>query len=197
MSLRPACGRVHHEGFTLLELLAATAVALVTALAVTSAVVSGTATVAQTKVTADASCAVASLAEELRSLSFGPGAGGAQCLLEVVFPHASPVTATADGERPDGFFSPAERESCPGGTFFSWLDVAQTPVRAAATFVQRSDTGWVPVPLAALEQYSPSCPPSETLLLRLAPGRGAGGSWWLTTIVCAADRPAVAREAAP
>jgi len=173
MSLRSAHAR--QPGFTLLELLVAVSILLITSLAITAAVVSAQHALSRSAAGARVQAEAASVLEELRTLPFG--GVGAAALLTSVFPHARPELGSSDA-----YFCAEARGSHPAGTFFTYLRLDGAAARVAATFVRAEGGGWSPVPVAALAGYTPAAPPSDALLVCVTPASGTSSRTLATVL---------------
>jgi prepilin-type N-terminal cleavage/methylation domain-containing protein len=188
MPLKPAPRR--QAGFTLLELLAATSIALVTSLAVTAAVVSAQHAVSRSAARAQAQAQAASVLEELRALPCASSDSSA--LLAAVFPHARPELGGAEA-----FFSDQAYEGHPPGTFFTHLSLGGASAWVAATFVSAQGSGWSPVSTSALLDYTPAAPPSDALMLCVMPAAGTPGRALVTVVRSAGVAPDAAAGVGP
>ena len=173
MPLSPSPGR--QAAFTLVELLAATSIALVTSLAVTTTIVSAQLAVSRTTARALAQAQTASVLEELRTLPYS--SSDSTALLAAVFPHARPELGGSEA-----FYSDQAQRGHPPGTFFTRLSLGGASAWVAATFVRADGSGWSLVPAAALLDYSPATPPSDALLLCLTLAAGTPGRTLVTVI---------------
>jgi hypothetical protein len=170
--------RRRSAGFSLIEVVVASGLLLVTITAVTFCVTSVTASGARLENEMDADRAVRLVAERLAAMPFiGRGADGgsapdtgAEGLLEAVFPHADAARNTTAAR-----YVPVDGEEAPAGSFVTVFTVGGVDVACAARFLVAD--GGPPLEPAEVEGWvlgDGGRPPGCALWLRLtAVGYGA------------------------
>jgi type II secretory pathway pseudopilin PulG len=149
--------------FSLVELLVATAVAVLVIGATTGSVLAAQRLENRAEADGVRLAAAATLWERLRSLPFcSPGVSVQGTLTQTVFPRAETVVDDAGGRlfvEPEG--------GCPAGTFFTTMNQDGLALRVAATFCVAGTAGFTALPLDRLAAYSPLTPPAGRLLVRV------------------------------
>jgi hypothetical protein len=151
------------EAFSLIELLVATAVAVLVVGATTGSVLAAQRLESRGEAAGLRLAAAATLWERLRSLPFcSPRTPGQGTLTQAVFPRAD--TAPDDD---GGRLCVEPRDGCPAGTFFTTIHQDGLSLQVAATFCIVGADGFTALPVARLSAYSPLAPPGGHLLLRI------------------------------
>jgi type II secretory pathway pseudopilin PulG len=171
-------------GFSLAEVLVSTGIVALTACTCTGALVAAQRLQQRAHSSTAALQAAMALRQELLQLPFCLAAPtNADTSVRRVFPHAN-----ANAGDPRAFFSPRASFGCPAGTFFSTVTQNDVDLFVAATFCSSQANGWAPIPLERLAEYSPACPPSACLVLRIyAAGRSSPVT--VATLQAAYDQP--------
>ena len=151
------------EAFSLVELLVATAVAVLLVGAITGSVLAAQRLENGAEVAGARLAAASALWERLRSLPFcSPGASVRGSLTQTVFPRADTIV---DGL--GGHLCIQPEDGCPAGTFFTAVQEDGVTLRVAATFCVASAAGFTALPLGRLAVYSPLTPPAGRLLIHV------------------------------
>jgi Tfp pilus assembly protein PilV len=166
------------DGFSLLEVMIAAALLLMTVTAVSAAVVGVSRAGARLQGSMDADRAVRSEAERLRALPYcavsypQPGAGrgaSAPDLVAAVFPHAV-MAQNAPSAR---YVSAADASGAPAGSFVTLVTRDGVVVRCVARFLAGPDGPELePEQLAGWDLAGSDAPPAPTLSVSLSPDHG-------------------------
>jgi prepilin-type N-terminal cleavage/methylation domain-containing protein len=155
----------HSRGFSLIELLAATAVAVLIVAATTGSVLAAQHLQVRGAAASARLAAAATLWERLRSLPFcSPALPPQATLTQTVFPHAATLPDAAGGRL---YLEP--HDGRPAGTFFATVRQDGFAFQVAATFCVADAGGFAALPVARLGSYSPLTPPAGHLLVRVRP----------------------------
>ena len=175
------------EAFGLIELLAATVVAVLVVGATTGSVLAAQGLEHRGEAAGAHLAAAVTLLEQLRSLPFcDPGASAQETLTETVFPRADTSVDDAGGH-----LCVEPQDGCPAGTFFTTRQQDGLTFRVAANFCTVSAAGPTALPVERLAAYTPSSPPAGRLQIRI---RLAGDPTDLVAgVLAGASRP----DAAP
>jgi hypothetical protein len=161
-------------GFSLLEVVIAAGLLLLTVTAVTLSVTTASRGAARLEGAMDADRAVRTTAERLRALPFcasaypvlgtaAPSARRARDLVAAVFPHARTASNT-----PTAWFVGADEDDVAAGSFVTVLDVGGVSVRCVAKFLAAGNG--LPLDAAALAgwaQWEATEPPASALEVRM------------------------------
>ena len=151
------------EAFSLIELLAATAVAVLVIGATTGSVLAAQRLEHNGEVAGVRLAAAAALWERLRSLPFcDSGASVQRTLTENVFPRAD-----INGDEAGGHLCVDAQDGCPPGTFFTTMQQDGLTFSVAANFCLVNATGFTALPVGRLAAYTPLAPPAGRLQIRI------------------------------
>jgi Tfp pilus assembly protein PilW len=151
------------EAFSLIELLAATVVAVLVVGATTGSVLAAQRLEHSGEAAGARLAAAAALWERLRSLPFCDPAASAQgTLAETVFPRAD-----TNADQAGGHLCVEAQDGCPPGTFFTTIQQDGLTFRVAANFCLASASGFTALPVGRLTAYAPLAPPAGRLQIRI------------------------------
>ena len=192
--------RVCGAGLTLLEVMAATAIVLMTCAAVTTVMVTAARAGGRAQLSAAADSALLAEAARLRSLPFFAPLPSdwpvrrqapVQSAVGELYPHADVALNTGDSR----IFIDGPRV----GAFETSVTVQERAVTRTVCMARCEAAGWRPVPLAGVEgwhAWDAGAVPGEALLVRLEavrgqgePGDGESGTRVLTFVLTADGRP--------
>jgi prepilin-type N-terminal cleavage/methylation domain-containing protein len=155
------------RGFSLLELVVASALLLIVVVGSVPAVLAATRCGGRAERLAGAHSAIVATLEQLRVLPFvvDDGAGSEHCVVGLLFPHACEARNTTSA-----FYSAAARDGHREATFCTVVDVAVGRIVTRATWVVATPSGWVPLQHSQVDGYAADQggpPPSEALLVEV------------------------------
>lgn len=200
VTAHPGLRRRSTTGFSLLEVVVAAGLLLMTIAAVTACVANSGAARARLQASMDADRAARAMAERLRSLPFcaatlpAPGSArgaAATDLVAAVFPHARIAENT---EAARYIIAAGEAAGAPPGSFVTLAEEGGVEVRCAAVFL--TSEGGSTLGVAELDGWSVSAmaaPPSAVLLVRVT-ATGHGASRRVSVMRSALTAPTVGRQ---
>lgn len=156
-------GAGRSEAFSLIELLAATVVAVLVVGATTGSVLAAQRLQHRGEAAGARLAAAATLWERLRSLPFcDPGTSAQATLTETAFPRADTSVDESGGR-----LNVVAHDGCPPGTFITTMQQDGLTFRVAANFCLVSAAGFTPLPFERLAAYTPLAPPAGRLQVRI------------------------------